>query len=67
MRKELRRGLVMSLIAAAMGFSAFLRMQGSENVRAVQIVSLLATGIGLGVALSHARVLWGLRKEDKEA
>ena len=67
MRKGLRRGLAISLLAAALGFSAFLRMPGSENVRAAQIVSLLATGLGLGVALSQARVLWGLRKEDKGA
>lgn len=43
------------LFAAALGFFAFLRSDGSESVRAVQIVSLIATGMGLGVALAHLK------------
>ena len=43
------------LLAAVLGFSAFLRSDGSESVRTVQIVSLIATGMGLGVALAHLK------------
>lgn len=43
------------LLAAILGFSAFVRSDGSESVRAVQIVSLIATGMGLGVALAHLK------------
>jgi len=43
------------LFAAVLGFSAFLRMDGSESVRVVQIVALIATGMGLGVALAHLK------------
>jgi len=61
MEKELRRGLAASLLVAGLGFSAFLRTHGSEAVHAVQIVSLLTSGMGLGVALALARIMWGLR------
>lgn len=45
------------LFAAALAFSAFVRSQGSESVRAVQIMSLIGTGMGLGVALAHLKFL----------
>lgn len=59
-RKELRKGLVAPLLVFVMGFAAFLRTPGSENVRAVQVVALLASGMGLGMALAHIRVLVGM-------
>jgi hypothetical protein len=49
------------LFASALGFSAFLRTTGAESVRGVQIVALIATGMGLGVALAHLKLLWGTR------
>jgi len=51
----------MPLFAAILGFGAFLRSDGSESVRAVQIVSLIATGMGLGVALAHFKFLLDAR------
>ena len=59
-KKELRRGLIAPLLVFVMGFGAFLRTPGSENVRAVLVVALLASGMGLGVALAHERVLIGM-------
>jgi hypothetical protein len=59
-KKELRRGLVAPLLVSLLGFGAFLRMPGSENVRAVHIVALLGCGMGLGVALAFMRVLLGM-------
>ena len=56
-KKELRRGLVAPLLVSVLAFGAFLRMPGSENVRAVQMLALLGSGMGLGVALAHLRVL----------
>ena len=41
------------LFAAALGFFSFLRSDGADTVRTVQIISLIATGMGLGVALAH--------------
>ena len=51
------------LFAAAMAFAAFTRSAGSENVRAIQIVSLIGTGIGLGVALAHLKLLISARSQ----
>lgn len=64
MKDKLRRGLIVPLLVSILGFGAFLRAPGSENVRAVQILSLLATGMGLGVALAHIRILLAI-KSDK--
>lgn len=61
MQGDLRKGLFLPLLAAALAFSGFLRTTGSENVRAVQIVSLLVAGVGLGIAIAHLEILWGLR------
>jgi hypothetical protein len=67
MEKKLRRGLASSVLVAALGFSAFLRMPGSEHVRAVQIVALLASGMGLGVALAHVKLLLGMKSKKDGA
>jgi hypothetical protein len=64
MPKQLRRGLVTGLLAAMLGFVAFTRTHGSENVRAVQIVSLLAAGMGLGVALTHGLLMAGVKSRQ---
>ncbi len=45
------------LFAAILGFSAFMRTDGADTVRTVQIVSLIATGMGLGVALANLKLL----------
>jgi hypothetical protein len=45
------------LFASVLGFSAFLRTGGADTVRTVQIVSLIATGVGLGVALANLKYL----------
>jgi hypothetical protein len=61
MQRELRRGLIVPLLVAVFGFFVFLRTPGAENVRIVQILSLVATGLGLGVALAHLKILMGMR------
>ena len=57
MRKQLLRGLFVPLLVSAIGLGSFLRMPGAENVRAVQMIALIAVGMGLGVALAHIRIL----------
>ena len=49
------RLFVLPLFASLLGFLSFERSTGAESVRAVQIVSLIATGMGLGVALAHLK------------
>lgn len=58
-----KRLFFLPLFAAALAFFAFLRSEGSENVRTVQVVSLIATGMGLGVALAHLKLLLGLKSQ----
>jgi hypothetical protein len=53
--------LFLPLLAAVLGFSSFLRSDGAENVRNVQIVALLASGMGLGVALAHLKLVLGTK------
>ena len=52
-----KRRVFLPFLFAVLAFFAFLRTSGSENVRAVQILSLIATGMCLGVALAHLRFL----------
>jgi hypothetical protein len=53
MDRKQRTRLFLPLFVAALGFGAFLRTSGSENVRAVQIVILLGCGMCLGVTLAQ--------------
>ncbi|HUK24113.1 MAG TPA: hypothetical protein VLV49_06000 [Terriglobales bacterium] len=62
MEERLRRSMVGGLLAVVLGFGAFLRTPGAEHVRAVQIVALLAAGMGLGVALANFLMLVRLRR-----
>ncbi len=64
MKEKLRRGLFMPLFASALGLAAFIRIPGSENVRAVQMLALIAVGMGLGVALAHIRILLGMKSDQ---
>ena len=57
------RLFILPLIASAMGFAAFWRMAGADNVRAVQMVALIAAGMGLGVALANLKFLLKARSE----
>jgi hypothetical protein len=57
------RLFVMPLFAAFLGFTSFLRTSGAESVRAVQMVALIATGMGLGVALANLKFLISARSQ----
>jgi hypothetical protein len=58
-----KRLIFLPLFFAMLGFLAFLRTSGSDHVRAVQIVALIATGMCLGVALAHLRFLMGAKSQ----
>lgn len=55
------RAFVLPLLAALLGFGAFLNSSGAENVRTVQILALVASGMGLGVALAHLKLMISVR------
>ena len=58
-----KRLFFLPLLASALAFAAFVRSNGSESVRAVQMVSLIATGMGLGVALAHLKFMLDARAQ----
>ena len=58
-----RRLFFLPLLASALAFFAFARSEGSETVRAVQMVSLVAAGMGLGVALAHLKFMLDARAQ----
>jgi hypothetical protein len=60
---RLRRTLAISGLMAALSFGSFSRLPGNENIRTVQIVTLLACGIALGVFLVTAFSLFRERKK----
>jgi hypothetical protein len=58
-----KRLFFLPLLAAVLAFAAFVRSDGADNVRAVQMVSLIATGMGLGVALAHLKFMLDARAQ----
>jgi len=60
---RLKRTLAISGMLAAFSFGGFTRLSGSENIRAVQLVTLLACGIALGIFISTALALFRERKK----
>jgi hypothetical protein len=52
-----RRLLFIPLFFAAPGCSAFLRTARSDQVRAVRMLSKIATGMCLGVAFAHFKLI----------
>ena len=61
----MRRLIFVPMLLALLAFLAFLRTSGAENVKAVQIVSLIATGICVGVALANLRFRPGSKSPAK--
>ena len=60
---NVRRALILPLLAAALAYGAFARMPGAENVRAVQMLALIACGMGLGIALAHLKLALSAKSE----
>ena len=47
-KDEFRRGLILPLLVSILGFAAFVRSGGAEHVRTVDMLALIAIGMGLG-------------------
>lgn len=62
-KDEFRRGLILPLLVAVLGFATFVRSGGAEHVRAVDMLTLIGIGMGLGVALAYVRVMIGMKKQ----
>jgi hypothetical protein len=53
------------VFVAAVSFSVFLRSNGSEQVRPVQILTLIAIGMCLGIALVNLLTLLSAKSKDR--
>ncbi|MGN6339838.1 MAG: hypothetical protein ACTHML_02680 [Ginsengibacter sp.] len=51
MRNPKTRPIIISLVIIILSFYNFYREEGSQNIRAVQIVSLLVCGMAIGIFL----------------
>ncbi|HZW65753.1 MAG TPA: hypothetical protein VFF23_08710 [Hanamia sp.] len=51
MRNPKTRSIIISLVIIILSFYNFYREEGSQNIRAVQIVSLLVCGMAIGIFL----------------
>jgi hypothetical protein len=51
-RRTPQRAIALSFFIAAISFFNFSRLQGSECIRAIHVLTLLVCGAAIGVALS---------------
>ncbi len=51
MKNPKTRPIIISLVIIILSFYNFYREEGSQNIRAVQIVSLLVCGMAIGIFL----------------
>jgi uncharacterized membrane protein YwzB len=59
-----KRLVFLPVFTAALSFSAFLRSNGSNQVKTVQILTLIGVGMCLGVALSNLLVNFSAKSKD---
>ncbi len=45
---------MLPIIVIMLGLVSYSRLQGTENIRAIHIVSLIAIGMGIGLLLGNA-------------
>lgn len=64
MKKQLLQGLFIPLFVSAIAFGAFVRTPAAANMRTVDMLALVAVGMGLGVALAHIRILLGMKSKE---
>jgi hypothetical protein len=63
--KQNKRGILISLIIMIISFQHFTSLPGMENVRAIQVVTLITTGIGLGIFVLNLALLIKNNKDKK--
>ncbi|MGZ4118960.1 MAG: hypothetical protein ACXVPY_15835 [Bacteroidia bacterium] len=55
--KQIKRAILISLIIMCLSFQQFTRLGGINNIRAIQAVTLIATGMGLGIFVFNLALL----------
>ena len=64
MDKNIRRGVLIPIVAILLMLGNFTRLKGSECIRAIHIVTLLVMGFALGVLVINLITLY---KNNKRA
>lgn len=52
-KSQLRRRLFASILITALAIGTYSRLPGTENIRIVHAVTLIAIGLGIGVFLAN--------------
>jgi len=66
MRNPKTRPIIISLVIIILSFYNFYREDGSQNIRAVQIVSLLVCGMAIGIFLKSAVEFFRDKKKQQQ-
>lgn len=61
-----QRTMALALFFSALSFFNFSRLQGSDCIRAIHIVTLLLTGIGIGVFISALKIWLTERQKNRD-
>ena len=63
-KNRIKRGFIMSLFIMVLSLGNYSRLTGTESIRPIHIVTLLACGMGIGIFVFTGVVM--LRDEGKE-
>jgi hypothetical protein len=63
MRSE-KRSIGIALFVLVLSLGNYMRLTGTENIRAIHIITLLTMGVAIGVMLVHIFKLVGRNKTD---
>lgn len=63
--KNLRRRIYFALILLMISTGSFCRLKGTENLRAIEIVSLLVIGMLMGITLVLVIQYFRLKKDPR--
>ena len=66
MRNPKTRPIIISLVIIILSFYNFYREDGSQNIRAVQIVSLLVCGMAIGIFLKSMVEFFRDKKKQQQ-
>ncbi|RNI37846.1 hypothetical protein EFY79_06250 [Hanamia caeni] len=66
MRNPKTRPIIISLVIIVLSFYNFYREEGSQNIRAVQIVSLLVCGMAIGIFLKSVVEFFRDKKKQQQ-
>lgn len=58
----MKKKLLPPILIIIFAFSGYTRIEGNEDIKAIQFVSILAIGIGIGVLIKTLLEIYGQKK-----